>query len=102
MRGLSTRLPLRLRACVTPARYQGAMTRVVLASCEDLTSSPMAVPLDISPAESGSAPDVALAGSGPAEGRSLGQIAWGRLRRDEVAMTGGAIVEFLIAFLPPS
>lgn len=30
------------------------------------------------------------------EGRSLGRIAWSRLRRDKVAMTGGAVVVFLI------
>jgi peptide/nickel transport system permease protein len=30
------------------------------------------------------------------EGRSLGQIAWMRLRRDKVAMAGGAVVLFLI------
>jgi peptide/nickel transport system permease protein/oligopeptide transport system permease protein len=30
------------------------------------------------------------------EGRSLGQIAWLRLRRDKVAMTGGIIIVFLI------
>ena len=46
------------------------MTRVVLASCDGLTSSPIAVPHDVSPVKSGSAPDVALAGSGPVEGRS--------------------------------
>src|SRR5690348_14911260 len=56
----------------------------------------MAAPLDVSSVESGAAPDAALAGAGPIEGRSLGQIAWGRLRRDKVAMTGGAIVVFLI------
>ncbi len=30
------------------------------------------------------------------EGRSLGRIAWTRLKRDKVAMTGGAVVIFLI------
>src|SRR6185436_12156514 len=30
------------------------------------------------------------------QGRSLGQIAWARLRRDKVAMAGGAMVIFLI------
>jgi len=30
------------------------------------------------------------------EGRSLGQIAWTRLKRDKVAMAGGAVVIFLI------
>jgi peptide/nickel transport system permease protein/oligopeptide transport system permease protein len=32
----------------------------------------------------------------PIEGRSLGQIAWQRLRRDKVAMAGGAVVILLI------
>ena len=32
----------------------------------------------------------------PIEGRSLGQIAWRRLRRDKVAMAGGVVVIFLI------
>src|SRR6266568_6171980 len=56
----------------------------------------MAVPLDVSSVEAAAAPEAALAGAGPIEGRSLGQIAWGRLRRDRVAMTGGAVVVFLI------
>jgi ABC-type dipeptide/oligopeptide/nickel transport system permease subunit len=55
----------------------------------------MAAPLDVSPAETGAAAEP-LAGAGPVEGRSLGQIAWGRLRRDKVAMTGGVVVVFLI------
>jgi peptide/nickel transport system permease protein len=36
------------------------------------------------------------AGAKKIEGRSLRQIAWQRLKRDRVAMTGGAIVAFLI------
>jgi ABC-type dipeptide/oligopeptide/nickel transport system permease subunit len=32
----------------------------------------------------------------PIEGRSLGQIAWRRLRRDRVAMAGGVFIVFLI------
>ena len=32
----------------------------------------------------------------PIEGRSLGQIAWRRLRRDRVAMAGGIVIIFLI------
>jgi hypothetical protein len=30
----------------------------------------------------------------PIEGRSLGQIAWRRLRRDRVAMAGGIFIVF--------
>jgi peptide/nickel transport system permease protein len=56
----------------------------------------MAAPLDVTPIEAGAAPAGAPAGTGPIKGRSLGQIAWSRLRRDKVAMTGGAIVLFLI------
>jgi peptide/nickel transport system permease protein len=56
----------------------------------------MAAPLDVSSAEAAAAPEAELAGAGPVEGRSPGQIAWGRLRRDKVALTGGAVVVFLI------
>jgi peptide/nickel transport system permease protein len=56
----------------------------------------MAAPLDVSPGETGAAPKAPPDGTGPIEGRSLGQIAWRRLRRDKVAMAGGAIVVFLI------
>ena len=62
----------------------------------------MAAPLDVSPVKSGSAPDVALAGSGPAEGRSLDQTAWGRPRHDKVAMNGAQyslMIAFLVTFL---
>ena len=57
----------------------------------------MAAPLDV-PTSSGDAalvvpPEV---GGKTIEGRSLGQIAWMRLRRDKIAMAGGIIVVFLI------
>ena len=57
----------------------------------------MAAPLDV-PTSGDVVPESVLEGvSGKAiEGRSLGQIAWMRLRRDKVAMAGGAIVIFLI------
>jgi peptide/nickel transport system permease protein len=55
----------------------------------------MAVHIDVSTGPGGP-PDVA-GGIGKAiEGRSLGQIAWMRLRRDKVAMGGGLVVVFLI------
>jgi peptide/nickel transport system permease protein len=57
----------------------------------------MAAPLEVSPVETGPGPKAPLGGAGAVEGRSLGQIAWGRLRRDKVAMTGGVIVLILIA-----
>jgi peptide/nickel transport system permease protein/oligopeptide transport system permease protein len=58
----------------------------------------MTAPIDVSPGASGAAPDAVLAGvsSQAIQGRSLGQIAWLRLRRDKVAMAGGGIVIFLI------
>src|SRR6266851_3383807 len=58
----------------------------------------MAAPLDVFPPSADATPDALLAGvSGKAiEGRSLGQIAWMRLRRDKVAMGGGIVVVFLI------
>jgi len=52
-------------------------------------------PLEMSPE---TAPEAVLEGAGSAavEGRSLGRIAWMRLRRDKVAMAGGVIVILLI------
>jgi peptide/nickel transport system permease protein/oligopeptide transport system permease protein len=50
-------------------------------------------------ASTGAAPESVLEGVGGAkaiEGRSLGQIAWLRLRRDKVAIAGGGIIVFLI------
>src|SRR5690348_910532 len=44
-------------------------------------AEPVGVPADASP--------------GPIEGRSLRQIAWSRLKRDRVALTGGALVILL-------
>ena len=55
----------------------------------------MAAPLDVSPVEATAASEQALAGGG-IEGRSLGQIAWRRRRRDKVAMAGGVTVVLLI------
>jgi len=58
----------------------------------------MAAPLDVFPPSADATPDSVLGGvSGKAiEGRSLGQIAWMRLRREKVAMTGGIIIAVLI------
>jgi peptide/nickel transport system permease protein len=42
-------------------------------------------------------PEAVLEGAGtPIAGRSLGQIAWTRLKRDKVAIAGGVVVIFLI------
>jgi peptide/nickel transport system permease protein/oligopeptide transport system permease protein len=58
----------------------------------------LAVTLDPSPGQrEPSAAEAVVPGSGAAiEGRSLGQIAWRRLRRDRVAMAGGIFIVFLI------
>lgn len=56
----------------------------------------MTAPLEISPVEVTTTPEAVLAGAGQIEGRSLGQIAWRRLRRDMVAMAGGTIVIMLV------
>src|SRR5215470_9432747 len=55
----------------------------------------MTAPLEVSP---DAAPETVLQGvdAKAIEGRSLGKIAWMRLRRDKVAMAGGAVIIFLI------
>ena len=55
----------------------------------------MTAPLEVS---TGAAPESALVGVGAKaiEGRSLGQIAWMRLRRDKVAMGGGVVIVLLV------
>ena len=57
----------------------------------------MAVTLDRSAGQGEPSPETGLTGAEAAiEGRSLGQIAWRRLRRDKVAMTGGIVVILLV------
>ena len=55
-------------------------------------TAPIEAPTDIA------APEIVLEGAGAKaiEGRSLGQIAWMRLRRDKVAMGGGVVIIALI------
>jgi ABC-type dipeptide/oligopeptide/nickel transport system permease subunit len=55
-------------------------------------------PIEMSPTTPEATPEAVLAGLGGKriEGRSLGQIAWLRLRRDKVAMAGGVIVILLV------
>jgi ABC-type dipeptide/oligopeptide/nickel transport system permease subunit len=55
-------------------------------------------PIELSPTTPDASPEALLAGMGgkAIQGRSLGQIAWLRLRRDKVAMAGGVIVVLLI------
>jgi len=57
----------------------------------------MAVPIDVATGPGGPEPESALSVPGKdIEGRSLGRIAWMRLRRDKVAMGGGVVVVLLI------
>ena len=57
----------------------------------------MAVPIDVATGPGGPGPDAPLTVPGQAiEGRSPGQIAWMRLRRDKVAMGGGVVVVLLL------
>ena len=65
----------------------------------------MTAPLDVDTAATSAAPEAVLA-AGPAkgiEGRSLGQIAWMRLKRDKVALGGAVfiIALILVAILAP-
>jgi peptide/nickel transport system permease protein len=54
------------------------------------------VPVELEPGGASAPPEAVLEGGGAIEGRSLGQIAWRRLRRDRVALAGGIFVIFLI------
>jgi len=57
----------------------------------------VSTPLEVEPGGSGAPTEDELVGSGPViEGRSLGQIAWRRLKRDKVAMAGAGFVVFLV------
>jgi peptide/nickel transport system permease protein len=57
----------------------------------------MAVPIDVATGPGGPEEGTPLPVPGHTiEGRSLGQIAWMRLRRDKVAMAGGIFILFLI------
>jgi peptide/nickel transport system permease protein/oligopeptide transport system permease protein len=55
-------------------------------------------PIELSPTAPEATPEAVLAGIGAKaiQGRSLGQIAWMRLRRDKVAMAGGVVVVLLV------
>jgi len=58
----------------------------------------MTAPLDVSGSAAEAHPESVLAGAGKAiQGRSLTRIAWMRLRRDKVALGGGAVILLLIA-----
>ena len=63
----------------------------------------MSTPLELEPGGAMAPPEAVLEGAKHIEGRSLGQIAWTRLKRDKVALAGGVFVIFLVlvAFLAP-
>lgn len=58
----------------------------------------MTAPLDVSGGELKATPESVTEGAGAKaiQGRSLGQIAWMRLKRDKVALTGAGVIIFLI------
>jgi peptide/nickel transport system permease protein len=56
----------------------------------------MSAPLELEPGAATAAPESVLEGAGAIEGRSLGQIAWSRLKKDKVALAGGIVVLLLI------
>jgi peptide/nickel transport system permease protein/oligopeptide transport system permease protein len=56
----------------------------------------LTVPPEVGAEAEAAIPEAVLAGAGPTEGRSLGQIAWMRLKRDKVALAGGIFLIFLI------
>ncbi len=58
----------------------------------------MTTPLEVTDAAAGAPPEATLGGlRGKAiQGRSLGQIAWMRLKRDKVAMSGGIFIILLV------
>ena len=56
----------------------------------------MSAPLELEPGAASATPESVLEGAGKIEGRSLGQIAWTRLKRDKVAVGGFFFLIFLI------
>ena len=48
------------------------------------------------PSAAHAAPEAVLTGEKQIEGRSLSQIAWGKLRRDKVALAGGVFIVLLV------
>ncbi len=56
----------------------------------------MTAPLEVTAAQERAPQESDVAGRAPIEGRSLGQIAWGRLKRDRVAMGGGVVIVLLV------
>ncbi len=56
----------------------------------------MSTPLEVEPGAVSAQPEAVAQGERKIEGRSLGQIAWARLKRDKVALGGGIFVLLLI------
>ena len=58
----------------------------------------MTAPLDVDSSATAATPEAVLQGekASTIEGRSLGQIAWMRLKRDRVALVGGVVILLLI------
>ncbi len=58
----------------------------------------MTTPMDTTPGQAEAQPEAILSGAGRKmiEGRSLGQIAWMRFKRDKVAVAGGVVVILLV------
>src|SRR5690242_2020927 len=56
----------------------------------------VSTPLEVEPGAVSAQPETVAQGGRTIEGRSLGQIAWSRLKRDKVALGGGIFVLFLI------
>ena len=58
----------------------------------------MTTPMDTTPGQAEAQPEAVLSGAGRKmiEGRSLGQIAWMRFKRDKVAVAGGVVVILLV------
>ncbi|MEV0147557.1 MULTISPECIES: ABC transporter permease [unclassified Nonomuraea] len=58
----------------------------------------MTAPLDVPESAAQASPEAVLAGTErrAIQGRSLGQIAWLRLKRDKIAMVGAGVIVFLI------
>jgi peptide/nickel transport system permease protein len=56
----------------------------------------MTVPLEVVGSQGEAQPEAVLEGGHAIEGRSLGQIAWMRLKRDKIALSGGVVVLVLI------
>jgi peptide/nickel transport system permease protein len=56
----------------------------------------VSTPLEVEPGSAVADPEAVLRGGGKIEGRSLGQIAWRRLKRDKIAIAGFSFLLFLI------